>query len=137
MYILESNPNMPHAIEVAAKIYSACDVDQELREGKVAIGGTREDSQAFFQAHPNYRVCKTSESFSVAVIRNKKMIRKPATSSFSPIIATIFFAFRISVGLARSLLLLTFSTFNVGAFFSCSWDFSFALSCFESIAPLA
>lgn len=56
----------------AAKIYNLTDVDQELKEGKVDIGGTREDAQAFFQAHPEYQVCQDSESFLVAVMRNKK-----------------------------------------------------------------
>ena len=57
----------------AAKIYSMSDVDSELKEGQIILGGTRENTRAFFQAHSNYQVCKDLESFTVAVVRNSKV----------------------------------------------------------------
>ncbi|HYL83874.1 MAG TPA: hypothetical protein VE263_06550 [Candidatus Angelobacter sp.] len=55
------------------KIYSMEDVDKELKEGQVVMGGSRENTRAFFQAHANYQVCKDMESMTVAVVRNSKV----------------------------------------------------------------
>jgi hypothetical protein len=57
----------------AHKIYSLDDVSQALQSGNVVITtGTRQDAQAFFNAHPEYQVCTDTDVFSVAVIRNSK-----------------------------------------------------------------
>jgi hypothetical protein len=55
-----------------AKIYALDDVDKELKEGMVVMGGTHADARAFFNSHPEFQLCKDLESFSVAVVRNKK-----------------------------------------------------------------
>ena len=55
-----------------AKVYSLEDVNQQLKEGKVTLEGTHDDFRAFFQAHPEYQLCRDDEAFSVAVVRNKK-----------------------------------------------------------------
>jgi hypothetical protein len=57
----------------APKIYSMEDLDKELKEGQVVMGGSRENARAFFQSHANYQVCKDLESFTVAVVRNTKV----------------------------------------------------------------
>lgn len=57
----------------APKIYSMEDVDKELKEGQVVMGGTRENTRAFFQSHANYQVCKDMDSFTVAAVRNSKV----------------------------------------------------------------
>jgi hypothetical protein len=59
-----------------AKIYAADDVEEELKEGQVVLGGTREDAQAFFRTHANYQVCEDREIFSVAVVRNSKVDKR-------------------------------------------------------------
>lgn len=56
-----------------AKIYSLEDVDKELKEGQVVMGGSHENVKAFFQSHANYQVCTDMESFTVAVVRNTKV----------------------------------------------------------------
>jgi hypothetical protein len=56
-----------------AKIYAMDDVDKELKEGMVALGGTRDDARAFFKAHTEFRVCQDMESFLVAVVKNTKV----------------------------------------------------------------
>jgi hypothetical protein len=57
----------------APKIFSIEDIDKELKEGQVVMGGSRENARAFFQSHANYQVCKDLESFTVAVVRNAKV----------------------------------------------------------------
>jgi hypothetical protein len=49
------------------------DVDKELKEGQVVMGGTHENTRAFYQSHSNYQVCQDMESFTVAVVRNTKV----------------------------------------------------------------
>jgi hypothetical protein len=56
-----------------AKIYAMEDVDKELKEGMVVIGGTRDDARAFFKAHTEFQVCQDMESFLVAVVKNTKV----------------------------------------------------------------
>jgi hypothetical protein len=70
-----ANPenNATNAAASQAKIYSTDDVDKELKDGMVVIGGTREDAQTFFKAHSEFQVCQDLESFSVAVVRNTKV----------------------------------------------------------------
>ena len=46
--------------------------NQQLKEGKVTLEGTHDDFRAFFQAHPEYQLCRDDDAFSVAVVRNKK-----------------------------------------------------------------
>ena len=57
----------------APKIYSMEDVDEELKEGRVVMGGSRENTRAFFRSHDNYQVCKDMESMTIAVVRNSKV----------------------------------------------------------------
>ena len=57
----------------APKIYSMEDVDSELKEGQVVMGGSRENTRAFFQSHDNYHVCKDMESMTIAVVQNSKV----------------------------------------------------------------
>lgn len=57
----------------APKIYSMEDVDKELKEGRVVMGGSRENTRAFFQSHDSYQVCKDMESMTIAVVRNSKV----------------------------------------------------------------
>jgi hypothetical protein len=57
----------------APKIYSMEDVDKDLKEGQVVMGGSRENTRAFFQSHVDYHVCKDMESMSIAVVRNSKV----------------------------------------------------------------
>jgi hypothetical protein len=57
----------------APKIFSMEDVDKELKEGRVDMGGSHENVRAFFQSHPHYQVCQDMESFTVAVLRNTKV----------------------------------------------------------------
>ena len=54
------------------KIYSMEDVDNELKEGHVVMGGSRENTRTFFHSHPNYHVCKDMESMTIAVVQNSK-----------------------------------------------------------------
>ena len=56
-----------------AKIYAMDDVDKELKDGMVVMGGTRDDARAFFKAHTEFQVCKDMESFLVAVVKNTKV----------------------------------------------------------------
>jgi len=56
-----------------AKIYAMDDVDKELKDGMVVMGGTRDDARAFFKAHTELQVCKDMESFLVAVVKNTKV----------------------------------------------------------------
>ena len=55
-----------------AKVYSLEDVNQQLKDGKLTLEGTHDDFRAFFQAHPEYQLCRDDDAFSVAVVRNKK-----------------------------------------------------------------
>lgn len=59
-----------------AKIYATDDVEKELKEGQVVLGGTREDARTFFKTHANYQVCRDREVFSVAVVRNSKVDKR-------------------------------------------------------------
>jgi hypothetical protein len=56
----------------AAKVYSLNDVDEQMKAANFVLNGTHEGAQAFFQSHPEFKVCKDTDSFSVAVVRNKK-----------------------------------------------------------------
>lgn len=67
----DSTASAPTA--AAPKIYSMEDVDKELKEGQVVMGGTRENTRAFFQSHDNYQVCKDMDSMTIAVVRNSKV----------------------------------------------------------------
>lgn len=57
----------------APKIYSVDDVNNELKDGQVAMGGSGETARAFFQSHANYHVCKDMESMTIAVVQNSKV----------------------------------------------------------------
>ena len=57
----------------APKIYSTEDIDKELKEGQVVMGGSRENTRAFFQSHADYHVCQDMESMTIAVVRNSKV----------------------------------------------------------------
>lgn len=70
---VDASPGASAATASAPKIYSMEDVDKELKEGRVVMGGSRENTRAFFQSHDNYQVCKDMESFTVAVVRNSKV----------------------------------------------------------------
>jgi PBP1b-binding outer membrane lipoprotein LpoB len=55
-----------------AKVYSMKDVDQELTQGGVQSGASREQVQSFFKDHSAYHVCQDSEGGLIAVMRNKQ-----------------------------------------------------------------
>jgi hypothetical protein len=57
----------------APKIYSMEDVDKDLKEGQVVMGGSRENTRAFFQSHADYQVCQDMQSMTIAVLRNSKV----------------------------------------------------------------
>lgn len=57
----------------APKIYSMEDVDKDLKEGRVVMGGTRENTRAFFQSHAEYHVCQDMQSMTIAVLQNSKV----------------------------------------------------------------
>jgi hypothetical protein len=54
------------------KVYSMEDVSQELQQGGVELNSTRENVQAFFKGHSEYRVCKDFDGGLIAVMRNKR-----------------------------------------------------------------
>lgn len=54
------------------KVYSLEDVNEELTQGGVQSGASRETVQRFFQDHPAYHVCQDSEAGLIAVMRNKQ-----------------------------------------------------------------
>jgi hypothetical protein len=56
-----------------AKIYSLEDIDTELKDGQVVLGGTHDNVRAFYASHANYHVCKDDEAFTVAVVWNHKV----------------------------------------------------------------
>lgn len=70
---VDASPGASAATASGPKIYSMEDVDTELKEGQVVMGGSRENTRAFFQSHANYQVCKDMDSLTVAVVRNSKV----------------------------------------------------------------
>lgn len=70
---VEASPGASAPSASAPKIYSMEDVDKELKEGQVVMGGSRENTRAFFQSHGDYQVCKDMESMTIAVLRNSKV----------------------------------------------------------------
>lgn len=70
---VDASPGASAPTASAPKIYSMEDVDKELKEGQVVMGGSRENTRAFFQSHDNYQVCKDMESMTIAVVRNSKV----------------------------------------------------------------
>jgi hypothetical protein len=54
------------------KVYKLEDVNQELTEGGVQSGASRDTVQGFFKDHPAYHVCQDSEAGLIAVLRNKQ-----------------------------------------------------------------
>ena len=69
----QENADSSSSAASAAKIYSLQDVDNELKDGQVVLGGTHDNVRAFYASHANYHVCKDDEAFTVAVVWNHKV----------------------------------------------------------------
>ena len=56
-----------------AKVYKLEDVNQEMTQGGIQAGASRETVQGFFKDRPAYHVCQDSEAGLIAVMRNKQV----------------------------------------------------------------
>jgi hypothetical protein len=70
---VDASPGASAPTASGPKIYSMEDVDKDLKEGQVVMGGSRENTRAFFQSHADYHVCQDMQSMTIAVVRNSKV----------------------------------------------------------------
>src|ERR1051326_6450673 len=60
-----------------AKVYKLEDVNQEMTQGGIQAGASRETVQGFFKDRPAYHVCQDSEAGFIVVRRTNQAPPKP------------------------------------------------------------